>query len=131
VSKVEKKDQIAESWKLEGFYATLRAQDRSPSTLRAYRSDLEQFVVWASAHHAQNPERITKRLLREYLAHMTERGDERTSIMRRRASLRSYFVWLVERGYLSESPGRATVRAATPRAAAQDRGSRTTGKSAR
>ncbi|MGA2969786.1 MAG: site-specific integrase, partial [Acidimicrobiales bacterium] len=114
--KVEKKVLVAESWNLEGFYATLRAQDRSPSTLRAYRSDLEQFVAWAGTHHAESPEKINKRLLREYLAHMTERGDERTSIMRRRASLRSYFVWLVERGHLSESPA---ARLSAPRPHAQ------------
>jgi integrase/recombinase XerC len=65
---------------------------------------------------SDDPKKVTKRLLREYLAHMTERGDERTSIMRRRASLRSYFVWLVERGYLSESPA---ARLSAPRPHAQ------------
>jgi site-specific recombinase XerD len=116
VAKVEKKVLVEETWNLDGFYATLRAQDRSPSTLRAYRSDLEQFVKWSNAHHAQSPGKITKRQLREYLAFMTERGDERTSIMRRRASLRGYFVWLVERGYLSESPA---ARLSAPRPHAQ------------
>lgn len=116
MSKVEKNAQAPESWNLEGFYATLRAADRSPSTLRAYRSDLEQFVTWAERHHGPTPEKITKRLLREYLAHMTARGDARTSIMRRRASLRSYFVWLVERGYLVESPA---ARLFAPRPPAQ------------
>lgn len=115
MSKVEKNAQAKESWNLEGFYATLRAADRSPSTLRAYRNDLEQFVMWAEEHHGPTPDKITKRLLREYLAHMTARGDARTSIMRRRASLRSYFVWLVERGYVAESPA-ARLSAPRPRA---------------
>jgi site-specific recombinase XerD len=35
---------------------------------------------------------------------MTEKGDQRASIIRRRASLRHYFSWLVERGYVAESP---------------------------
>jgi integrase/recombinase XerC len=43
-------------------------------------------------------------VLRRYLTYMTEKGDQRTSIVRRRASLRSYFLWLVERGQLTESP---------------------------
>ncbi len=116
MTKVANIARTAQTWNLEGFYATLRAADRSPSTLRAYRSDLEQFVEWAEAHHAATPETVTKRLLREYLAHMTQRGDKRTSIMRRRASLRSYFVWLVERGYLSESPA---TRLSAPRPPAQ------------
>ena len=73
-------------------------------------------MTWAERHHGPTPEKITKRLLREYLAHMTARGDARTSIMRRRASLRSYFVWLVERGYLAESPA---ARLFAPRPTAQ------------
>jgi site-specific recombinase XerD len=116
VSKVTNDAPANETWNLEGFYATLRAADRSPSTLRAYRSDTEQFVAWAHQHECDNPKKVTKRLLREYLAFMTERGDQRTSIMRRRASLRSYFVWLVERGYLSESPA---ARLSAPRPPAQ------------
>jgi site-specific recombinase XerD len=116
VSKVLISARTSETWNLPGFFATLRAADRSPSTLRAYRSDLEQFVSWATSHHCGSPEQVTKRLLREYLAHMTARGDERTSIMRRRASLRSYFVWLVERGHLAESPA---ARLSAPRPPAQ------------
>jgi len=45
-----------------------------------------------------------KKDLRDYLVFMTERGDARTSIIRRRASLRSYFAWLVERGHLTTNP---------------------------
>jgi site-specific recombinase XerD len=116
VSKVPNEAVASESWKLEGFFTTLRAADRSPSTIRAYRSDTEQFVVWAHEHGCDHPKKVTKRLLREYLAYMTERGDQRTSIMRRRASLRSYFVWLVERGYLAESPA---ARLSAPRPPAQ------------
>lgn len=116
MSKATNEAQANESWNLEGFYATLRAADRSPSTIRAYRNDTQQFVDWAHEHKCDEPKKVTKRLLREYLAHMTERGDQRTSIMRRRASLRSYFVWLVERGFLLESPA---ARLSAPRPPAQ------------
>lgn len=58
------------------------------------------------------PSDVTMRVLRDYLAFMTSRGDERTSIVRRRASLRSYFGWMVERGHLAESPA---ARLSAPR----------------
>ena len=45
---------------------------------------------------------------------MTARGDERTSIARRRASLRGYFAWLVERGHLAESPAASASRRRGP-----------------
>jgi len=111
---VEKNEAARDPWRLDGYYATLRAADRSPATLRAYRSDLEQFVTWARERHVAQPTRVTTRVLREYLVFMTERGDERTSIVRRRAALRSYFTWLVERGHLAESPA---ARLSAPRPA--------------
>lgn len=59
---------------------------------------------------------MTTRTLRQYLAFMTARGDQRTSIVRRRATLRGYFSWLVERGLLGESPA---ARLSAPRPASQ------------
>jgi integrase/recombinase XerC len=90
----------------------LRAADRSPATQRAYLGDLHQFIAWAEERRWTEPTAITKLVLREYLAFMTLRGDERASIARRRASLRSYFSWLVERGHLVESPA---ARLSAPR----------------
>jgi site-specific recombinase XerD len=52
-------------------------------------------------------------VLRAYLTDMTTRGDARSSIARRRASLRRYFAWLVERGHLAQSPA---ARLMAPRA---------------
>ncbi len=91
-------------WYLAGYRRTLRAADRSPATERAYLSDVEALIAWASTRGTQGPLDLTRRDLRTYLATMTTRGDERTSVVRRRASLRSYFTWLVERGFLDLDP---------------------------
>ncbi len=107
---------IPDPWHREGFLSTLRAANRSRATIRAYASDLDQFISWAhEARHAQ-PSSVTTRTLRQYLAFMTARGDKRTSIVRRRATLRGYFSWLVERDLLGESPA---ARLSAPRAAVQ------------
>ena len=103
-------------WRLEGYGDTLRAADRSASTQRAYLADARAFVRWAGERGATKPSDVTKKDLREYLVFMTTRGDERTSIIRRRASLRSYFAWLVERGHLIASPA---ARLLAPRPAHQ------------
>jgi integrase/recombinase XerC len=92
---------------------TLRATDRAEATQRAYRGDIEAFIAWAEERDVTRPADVTMRVLRDYLAFMTERGDERTSIIRRRASLRGYFSWMVQRGYLDESPA---ARLSAPRA---------------
>jgi site-specific recombinase XerD len=66
--------------------------------------DIGAFVTWANDNEVTRPIEVSVRTLRDYLLFMTERGDERTSIIRRRASLRSYFTWMVQRGHLIESP---------------------------
>ncbi|MFZ1062507.1 MAG: tyrosine-type recombinase/integrase [Acidimicrobiales bacterium] len=93
-----------DAWMREAFAATLRAQNQSPATVRAYVGDLERFVNWARAQGVLAPRAVATKTLRRYLTFMTEKGDQRSSIIRRRASLRSYFAWLVGRGLLEESP---------------------------
>jgi integrase/recombinase XerC len=102
----------ADPWYLEGYASTLRAADRAMATQLAYCADVELFIAWARSRGLGEPSEITMRVLRDYLAFMTSRGDERTSIIRRRASLRSYFGWMVERGHLDESPA---ARLSAPR----------------
>ncbi len=106
----------ADSWHREGFLATLRAANRSSETLRAYASDLELFIAWASDAGCSTPAAVTTRTLRRYLVFMTTRGDERTSIVRRRATLRSYYSWLVERQLLHDNPA---LRLSAPRPSGQ------------
>ena len=107
---------VASMWRLEGYGDTLRAADRAASTQRAYLTDAGAFARWAEERGTKAPGDVTKKDLRDYLVFMTTRGDERTSIIRRRASLRSYFAWLVERGHLQSSPA---ARLLAPRPAHQ------------
>lgn len=102
----------AAPWRLKDYVTTLRAIDRAEATQQAYLSDLEAFIVWANENGLAQPGEVSTRTLRDYLAFMTERGDARTSIIRRRASLRGYFAWLVERAHLTESPA---ARLSAPR----------------
>jgi integrase/recombinase XerC len=99
-------------WRLRDYAVTLRATDRAQATQTAYLSDLDAFITWADERDITRPRDVTVKTLRDYLAFMTERGDARTSIIRRRASLRGYFSWMVQRGYLEESPA---ARLSAPR----------------
>ena len=92
------------TWGLDDFGASLRALDRASATQRAYRADVARFAQWASAQGVTSPRQVTRRTLREYLAKMNLDGDERASIARRRASLRRYFSWAIERGYVDDNP---------------------------
>ncbi len=94
-------------WHLGAFANTLRAADRSPATRRAYLSDARAFVAWVTAR-ASAPTDVTKREVRDYVLYMTNRGDQRSSVVRRRASLRAYFGWLLERGFITDDPAART-----------------------
>ncbi len=91
-------------WGIEGFVAMLRAADRSPATVRAYGGDVSRFIDWATSRGLSEPATVSARDLRSYLVWLSQRGDARTSIGRRRASLRTYFSWLVERGAIESDP---------------------------
>ncbi len=95
---------VRRRFRLDEYVASLRARNRARTTVTAYESDVRDFALWATAREVLDPENVTKRLLRDYLVMMHTRGDERSSIARRRAALRAYFVWLQERGVIDASP---------------------------
>ncbi|MEI6710448.1 MAG: tyrosine recombinase XerC [Actinomycetota bacterium] len=91
-------------WKLDDYAEALFASNRSPATRRAYVSDALAFIDFAIERGTKAPAKVDLTLVRTYLAFMTERGDQRSSISRRRAALRAYFDFLVDRGFLTASP---------------------------
>ena len=112
MSPANRDDGTLDPWRIDAYAQTLRATDRAEATRRAYLSDLAGFIGWCAQCSVLAPVEVDLSVLRDYLAFMTSRGDQRTSIGRRRASLRSYFNWLVERGHLDESPA---ARLAAPK----------------
>jgi len=91
-------------WRTDEFATRLHAANRSPETVRAYLGDLELFVSWALEQGYENPVRITRKELRDYVGFLTRRGDQRTSTARRVATVRNYFAWLVQENVLESSP---------------------------
>jgi site-specific recombinase XerD len=73
----------------------------SPSTLRAYRSDLEGFVAWLPA--AAAADRLE---LRRYLAELHGRGLAAATIQRKLAALRSFFRWRRDERRSAADPAR-------------------------
>ena len=92
------------SWDVEGFIASLTGS--SPHTRKAYESDLRQFVAWAERGGAAGPGSVDHLVLRRYLAYLTTRGMARSSIARKAAALRAFFVWLRRRGVVTADPTR-------------------------
>ena len=79
-------------------------RDLSPHTLAAYERDLQQFASWATRARAQQLHDVDRRLLRRYVAWLSERGYARRSIARKVSAVRSLLRWAVTRGLLEASP---------------------------
>jgi len=88
----------------------IHQRDASPHTIRNYQSDLEQFVRFllqtglASDGSHIDLTMIDRQIVRGFLSHLHAQGLTRTSIERKFAALRSFFVYLVKQKKLPLSP---------------------------
>jgi integrase/recombinase XerC len=81
----------------------------SPHTLRAYGTDVEQFVGFLAAELDRRPSEVdvaafTSDAVRSFLASLHDRGNSRASAARRLAALRTFARYLVREGRLPEDP---------------------------
>lgn len=97
------------SWQVDDFERSLT--DVAPSTVVAYRRDVEAFVDWAVRARLGGPDQVTRLLLRRYLAFLATRNYARRTVARKVAALRRYFDWLRRQGVLAADPA---VRLSAP-----------------
>ncbi len=89
-------------WELGRFAGSLTSA--SPSTVRAYQTDLRAFIEWVGRAGVTSPDAVDRRLLRRYLAHLTTRRLARRTIARKASSLRRYFGWRARTARVAVDP---------------------------
>ncbi|MBU6233007.1 MAG: tyrosine recombinase XerC [Acidobacteria bacterium] len=94
----------SDPWLREEFATNLRAANRSPATSRAYRADVQSFVEFLESRGHSGPTSVTRRDGQDFVAVQVRRGDERSSVARRTASVRSYFTFLTRHGAVESNP---------------------------
>jgi integrase/recombinase XerC len=110
------------------FLTFLRVEKNfSPATIRAYGADLDQFArfcagdgrgAWpadAPPRPPLDPQRITLRTIRGFLAAQGARGLKSSSVGRKLAALRSFFRFLNREGLLEGNPARPIRSPAKPK----------------
>ena len=105
--------EIPADFRLDGF-ADFLIYERGLArrTADAYLSDCRALALFVLASGCSGPGEVDYESLRHYLADLTEKGLSGRSVARRRASMRTYFSFLVEEGDLKEDP---TDRLEAPR----------------
>lgn len=88
---------------LELLQADLARRGSAAKTQHAYGSDLRRFAAWARAQ-ALEPTQITPRVLRRYIAGLSQAGAAPATSARKLAALRALFASQREHGYLAQNP---------------------------
>lgn len=81
---------------LEVWMVHLRAEHKSPATLRTYRTGVEQFVAWCEKN-GHDPV-MGKRLVAAWVAGLLEAGAEPNTANARLSAVKRFSVWLWEEG---------------------------------
>jgi site-specific recombinase XerD len=91
---------------LKAFLAALEGKNRSGATLKAYRIDLYQFIIWLKENNlaATSPSRIEKADLTEYLTYLSRLGLTGKTRARKLAAVREYFRHLLNHELITRSP---------------------------
>jgi len=95
---------------LKAFLTYLRLnRNLSPHTLRAYDSDLSQYLEFLTGHlskpaSAIAPREVDSQAVRGFLDSLHRRGSSRASVARRVSALRAFGRWLVREGHIDADP---------------------------
>lgn len=106
------KDQV------EFFFAYLcYERNYSPYTLINYRRDLEEFERYLKAGKSRTIKLalIDHITIRDFLGHLVAKGNQKRSVARKLASLRSFFRFLHERGELTSNPAQLVATPKQPK----------------
>jgi site-specific recombinase XerD len=88
------------------FDQFIRQLDKSTLTIQAYRTDIQQLIIWLSendltvtrAHH------VTRSHINEYLSYLANKGRTGTTRTRKLNSLHLFFIYLVKEGVIPNAP---------------------------
>jgi integrase/recombinase XerC len=91
----------------EIFVSYLRYErNMSPETIRAYEKDLHQFLRFFHKGDGTpvHPGEITSLQVREFLAQLREKNYQKTTVVRKLATIRSFYKFLLKKGYTTINP---------------------------
>jgi len=91
---------------IDGFLRACAGKNRSPQTIRAYRTDVGQFVTWLQEENSfiQTPADITTEDVLEYLGALAHRNLSGVSRRRKLAAIREFFRYAKQIKAIAEDP---------------------------
>lgn len=87
-------------------------KNRSPNTVRTYKTDLELFLEFASATGIKNLDSLELNTFRLWLADQKKKGSSNSTISRRSSTIRVFSTWAFQKGLIKTDPA---VRLISPK----------------
>lgn len=87
-------------------------KNRSPNTVRTYKTDLELFLEFASATGIKNLDSLELNTFRLWLVDQKKKGSSNSTISRRSSTVRVFSTWAFQKGLIKTDPA---VRLISPK----------------
>jgi len=94
------------------FIRALQERNASVHTIKAYRTDLEEFSAYVGPQGWGDIDHV---LIRGYLSSLYDRGLSKTSVARALAALRSLYRWLAQEGVVEQNPAKLVATPKLPK----------------
>lgn len=89
--------------RVEEFLAYCGARNLSPNSIRAYRSDLADFIALSGGDETTAAGAISRKLIRRFVVQLHNRGMKQRSLRRKLAAVKSFCKWLEGEGLIETS----------------------------
>lgn len=76
----------------------------SPQTVKAYRTDLNQFIEFCNLRNKDTAKDLTERFIKKYLMQLSETGLDKRSISRKLASVRGLLKYAFQNQIINSNP---------------------------
>ena len=94
------------------FIRALQERNASAHTIKAYRTDLEEFSAYVGPQGWGDIDHV---LIRGYLSSLYERGLSKTTVARGLAAIRSLYRWLAQEGEVDQNPAKLVATPKLPK----------------
>lgn len=98
--------------KLESFVSGLQSRNQSPNTVKAYKSDIADFLDYLASHGGISTENFSLDSIRDWLWKQSEAGAGKTTLARKSSSIRAFSSYLLDQKVLETDP---TLRLRSPK----------------
>lgn len=91
---------------LPEFVGSLQEKGRSPSTVLAYRADVEQLIDFSVKRQKPSPEMLSPQDVVDFRDFLSSQKYTAKTVSRKLNAIKTFYRWLKDKGYISRDPSK-------------------------